>query len=289
MDETKPNPIEQSGSFAVDTNEPTPIAALPVANNTVPETQTKSAPAAEGQTALAMLDQFARHIAAGDASPDDLYTALSTNSSAETLAATVRLYAGEKTASFAGFDALPSPFVDGLGAALRRQQDQESLARALDAAWKETSDPAVRRRLEGLGIPGLYAARVAQSAAVGETATALEYLASLESCEHPGTVQALGNLGGQPGVDLEELCRSAWRWAGQFPALADSADLAARVTAQTTSREQRIIAAVALAAAAPGAQTAAVLDDAARTQSIEWRAAFESLRDLVGGTGQGQP
>jgi hypothetical protein len=290
MDEAGPDPIELPSPLAVDANEPTPRAALPAADNTTPETRTESIPARDSQGSRAILDQFARNIATGNASPDELFTALGTNSSLETLTAAVNLLAGKDTASFAGLDALPTPFLDGLSAALRQQKDQENLSRALDAAWRETSDPVVRRRLEGLGIPGLYAARVAQSAAAGETATAAEYLTWLESCEHPGTLQALSNLGGQPGVDLEELCRSAWRWAGQFPALADSADLTTRLTCPAASLEQRIIAAVALAAGAPGAQTAAVLDEAARNQSsAEWRAAFESLRDLVGGTGQGQP
>jgi hypothetical protein len=259
------------------------------ADDAAPVPRPKSRPTGDSEAGLAVLDQLARDVASGRTA-GDVFEALSVDFPASTRDAVVQIFAGQRTLSFASLYALPPPLLDALAAVLRNQADQDGLSRALDTAWREASDPSARRRLEGLEIPGLYAARVAEFTATGDTEAASIYLARLETCDHPGTPDCLAALARQHGFDLSELCDSALNWAATFPALANVPDLSARVSDLGFSPSQRIIAAAALAGAAPGAETVAALDKAARAEpSAVWRAAFESVRDLVANPVQTQP
>lgn len=280
-DKAQVSPTVEPGPSEANSNEPAPDAALQAADDATSEAPPESIPAADYQAGLTVLDELARDVANGRA-PGEVFVALSADFSASMRDAAVRIFAGEKMASFAGFDTLPPPFVDALSAALRKQADQDGLSQELDTAWRGSNDPIVRQRLESLRIPGLYAARVAEFAQAGDTASARTYLARLETCGHSGTPDYLAALATQPEIDLNDLCDAAWSWAGKFPRLANPANLAARLTDTEFPPEQRIIAAAALAGAAPGAKTIAALDKAARVEpSAEWRGAFESVRDLV--------
>ena len=270
----QPRPANQHGSAEITTSK-----------------QERPRPAAdESGTSLAALDQFAHDIASGTASPDSVFTALSGEVPFATLEAAVQLLAGEKSISFGNFEALPPSFVAALGAALGRQEDHAAVARALDTAWRDTTDPVARERLENLEIPGLFAARAADLTAGGDTESAGKYLARLENCSHPGTPDALAGLAAQPGIDINSLCDAAWNWAEKFQGLANPENLAARLTDPAFSPEQRVIAAATLAGAAPGTGTVAALDKAAREQpSAQWRTAMENVRDLVADPSQVKP
>jgi hypothetical protein len=157
-------------------------------------------------------------------------------------------------------------------------------------AWRATNDPAVRERLEELGIPGLYAARVAEFAAVKDDEVALQYLNDLQNCGHFATLNVLCSLAGRRGVDIDDLFSAAWGWAGNFPELASSLDLTTSLTNPAFPVQQRILLGVALAASAPSSEAVLALDRAASQQSsAEWRAAFEYVRDLANHVEELQP
>jgi hypothetical protein len=86
-------------------------------------------------------------------------------------------------------------------------------------------------------------------------------------------------------MELKDLCDVAWNWGNRFPEVANVLDLRERVSDPAFSAEAQLIAATALAAAAPGPETYRILAKAAHYQpSVDWRAAFEDLRDLAVGT-----
>jgi hypothetical protein len=254
------------------------------ANNAALPTPPPSNPAEDDHAALAALDQLAQDVAQGG-SPGKVIELFMADSSDRLREAAVRIFAGERMQSFSDFNALPPVFLEALGTALRYEADQDGLARSLDAAWRSTSDPVVRARLDNLENPGLFAARVAEYNLAGNSASALEYFARLESCAHPDTPKYLATLASQPGIDLKDLCDAAWKWSRRFDGLANVPDLYGRMSEPALSSEEQLITAIVLAAAAPGPATSQTLAEAAGHQtSDQWRAVFEDLRNLAAGT-----